>query len=193
MAVAVIITHPDVTIDPSVPVPDWPLSSRGQARMRAALAQPWVPTLRAVHSSTERKATDAAGILAAHLTLPFTTHANLGENDRSATGYLPREEFEATADAFFANPDHSISGWETARAAQRRIVTAVNAILAATPRDHDIALITHGAVATLLFCALENLPISRTHDQPPGTGGFYYAIDIATRLTRHGWIPIDAE
>jgi hypothetical protein len=28
--------------------------------------------------------------------------ANLGENDRSATGFLAKDEFEATADAFFA-------------------------------------------------------------------------------------------
>jgi hypothetical protein len=36
------ITHPDVVIDPSVPVSDWPLNERGRARMHALTAQPWV-------------------------------------------------------------------------------------------------------------------------------------------------------
>jgi hypothetical protein len=34
------ITHPDVLIDPSVPVPEWPLSPRGRDRMVLALARP---------------------------------------------------------------------------------------------------------------------------------------------------------
>ncbi len=34
------VTHPDVLIDPAVPVPDWPLSARGVARVRTALDQP---------------------------------------------------------------------------------------------------------------------------------------------------------
>jgi len=50
----------------------------------------------------------------------------LGENDRSATGYLEPQEFETTANAFFAYPERSIRGWETAQAAQTRIVEAVH-------------------------------------------------------------------
>ena len=46
----------------------------------------------------------------------------LGENDRSSTGYLPKAEFEAVADAFFARPEESVRGWERAVDAQRRIV-----------------------------------------------------------------------
>lgn len=38
----IFITHPDVVIDPAVPVPRWPLSERGLERMRAGLRQPWV-------------------------------------------------------------------------------------------------------------------------------------------------------
>ena len=36
MSVVYFITHPDVLIDPAVPVPEWPLSPRGRARMQAA-------------------------------------------------------------------------------------------------------------------------------------------------------------
>jgi hypothetical protein len=34
----VFFTNPDVMIKPIVPVPDWPLSERGRARMRAMVA-----------------------------------------------------------------------------------------------------------------------------------------------------------
>ena len=193
MATAFFITHPDVAIDPAIPVPDWPLSPTGRARMHAALARPWVRTIRAIHSSTERKAIDTATILANGLGLPFTTMAELGENDRSATGYLPKAEFETLADTFFAQPEHSIRGWERAIDAQRRIVAAVQTILASARPDSDIAIVAHGAVGALLICALESLPISRAQDQPPGNGGFYFPIDIRTRLVRHGWVAIDDE
>jgi broad specificity phosphatase PhoE len=48
--------------------------------------------------STERKAREGAEILAGPLGLPIMELDELGENDRSATGYLPKDEFEATAD-----------------------------------------------------------------------------------------------
>jgi hypothetical protein len=35
------ITHPDVSTDPSVPVPEWPLNERGRARLRTMAAYPW--------------------------------------------------------------------------------------------------------------------------------------------------------
>ena len=191
MATIRFITHPDVLLDPAVPVPDWPLSPTGRARMQAGLRQQWVRDIGAIWCSTERKAIDGAEILAAATGLGFTPLSTLGENDRSATGYLPRAEFEATANDFFAHPERSIRGWERAIDAQRRIVAALDTILAATPAAHDIAIVAHGGVGTLLLCALETLPISRAHDQPPGQGGYYFAVDRTTRLLRHGWERFD--
>ncbi len=148
------VTHPDVLIDPAVPVPDWPLNPRGRARMVAGSAQPWAATLGAIWCSTERKAIDAAQILAATRGLPYSTLADLGENDRSSTGFLPRAEFEGVADLFFAHPEQSIRGWERAVDAQRRVLTAFETVQAATPNDLDVAVIAHGAVGALLMCAL---------------------------------------
>jgi broad specificity phosphatase PhoE len=193
MSTVYVITHPDVAIDPAIPVPDWPLSPRGRARMQAALARDWPKRIRTIVSSRERKAIDTAQILADGLALEFTTLADLGENDRSATGYLAREEFEKTADQFFAHPEHSVRGWERAIDAQRRMAGAMDAVLATAPSQGDVAVITHGAVATLFMCALEQMPISRAHDQPTGGGGHYYAFDRARRLLRHGWLAIDGD
>jgi broad specificity phosphatase PhoE len=115
------ITHPDVAIDPSIPVADWPLNARGRARMQAMSASPWASGVRRI-SSSERKARDAAQFLADGLGLHgYSVVDGLGENDRSATGYLAQQEFEATVDAFFAQPQTSIRGWETAVDAQARI------------------------------------------------------------------------
>jgi len=186
------VTHPDVTIDPLLLVPDWPLSRRGQERMARALVLPWVGGVRAVWCSVERKARDAAEILAGHLGLPMRELAELNENDRSATGYLPKTQFEAAADLFFAYPHRSVHGWERAADAQRRIVAAIDRVLASSAGcGGDIAIVSHGGVGTLLLCHLLGVSIARQHDQPPNNGGNYFTFDTETRALRHGWRPID--
>ncbi len=185
------ITHPDVLIDPAQPVPEWRLNPRGVARMHAMLTQHWVPGIAHVASSTERKAIDGAMILAAHLRLPVVTHPGLGENDRSSTGYLPKPEFEAVADAFFARPEESVRGWERAFDAQTRIIATVRDVIAAAPSG-DIALVSHGGVGALLLCYLQGSPISRVADQPPGAGGYVLAFDRGNWTLRHSWRLIDA-
>lgn len=186
------VTHPDVLIDPAVPVPDWPLSPRGRERMLRALDLPWVGGLGAVWCSTERKARDAAALLAGRGGLPVQALAALGENDRSATGYLPRAAFEAMADRFFAHPEESIQGWERAVDAQRRIVGAVGQVVAASAGcGGDIAILAHGGVGALLLAHLRGQSISRRHDQPPGHGGHCFAFEAATGRLRQGWAAID--
>ena len=64
MPVVFFITHPDVVIKPSVPVPDWPLNERGRARMCAMVAASWVKEVRGIFASSERKAREGAQILA---------------------------------------------------------------------------------------------------------------------------------
>jgi broad specificity phosphatase PhoE len=192
MRVVHFITHPEVTIDPAIPVPEWRLSPLGIARSRAMLDAPWVSGIRAIFSSAERKATDIAGLLGAHLGLTPGIELRLGENDRSATGYLPKPEFERTADAFFANPDQSIRGWERAVDAQARILAAVDAVLAQAPPAGDIALLAHGGVGALLLCHLAGEPISRAADQPGGGGGNRFTFTAESRTLLSRWAPIEA-
>jgi broad specificity phosphatase PhoE len=129
-------------------------------------------------------------MLAEHLGLPV---AELGENDRSATGYLPRAEFEAVAGLFFAHPDENVRGWEKAMDAQRRIVSAIDEVLTISIGcGGDIAVVAHGGVGTLLLCHLRGEAIGRQHDQPPSNGGNYFAFDALTSPIHHGWKTIDA-
>ena len=188
------ITHPDVVIDPGVPVPDWPLNERGRARMHAMTAQRWVRELQRIFASSERKARDAAQILADDLGHQgYSIIADLGENDRTATGFLAKGEFEATADSFFAHPQESIRGWEPAADAQARIVRAVEQAVSQAPESADIALVGHGGTGTLLYCHLARMPIDRCYDQPATNGGNWFAFDRTSRkLLCNGWQSIDA-
>jgi broad specificity phosphatase PhoE len=185
------ITHPEVSIDPSVPVPDWPLSAVGLRRVGLLLERSWILAVRTVFSSAERKATDMAGMVAGRLGLSPVILDGLGENDRSSTGYLPKAEFEIVADAFFARPEASVRGWERAVDAQRRIVMAVDHALAMVSADGDVAIISHGGVGALLLCHLKGVPISRTEDQPGQGGGNVYSFDAATRRLLRGWRSIE--
>lgn len=181
------ISHPEVVVDPVAPVTQWRLSEQGQARTRAfalAIADHGVEVL---VSSSERKAIDTAAILSAALGLSVAAADDLGENDRSATGFLPPAEFERTADRFFARPGESVRGWETAADAQRRIVGAVRRISSAQP-DRRIALVAHGAVGSLLLSDLLRLPISRDLDQP--RQGCWFAFDPETWTAAGTWRPL---
>jgi broad specificity phosphatase PhoE len=191
MPVVHFITHPEVVIDPAVPVRDWPLSPTGLQRARALLQRPWLRTVRSVFSSAERKATDLAQMLADHLGISPVIIDALGENDRSATGYLPKAEFESVADTFFARPLETVRGWERAIDAQHRIVTAVDHALSVAPAHGDVAIVSHGGVGALLLCHLKGSAISRADDQPGEGGGNVYTFDAATRTLLSGWRKIE--
>lgn len=184
------VTHPEVVIDPAVAITEWPLSARGRERMRRCCDLPWVAGLTALYASAERKALDGAEMLSAATGLPVEIRAELGENDRSATGYLPPAEFEATADRFFAEPEASVRGWARAVDEQRRIVGAVEAVVGEAPGAGGIAVVSHGAVGALLLAHLLGQPISRRLDQPGRGGGNVFAFDAASRRVLHGWQPI---
>jgi broad specificity phosphatase PhoE len=183
------ITHPEVEILPSVPVTEWTLSGTGLSRAGQMLSQPWCQHIASVFCSTERKALIVAEMLSEHLGVPCIRHAGLGENDRSATGYLAKEDFERTADQFFANPDRNVCGWETARDAQLRIVAAVDEILRGGPPP-SIAIVAHGGVGALLRCHLKRIPISRKEDQP--RQGSYFTFTSSHPVAITEWRAIDS-
>ena len=123
-------------------------------------------------------------LLATALGLPVVVDEDLRENDRSATGFLPPEEFDAVAELFFRAPTRSTCGWETAQAAQQRMVSAVTRCLDRSP-DGDVAVVAHGAVGTLLWCHLADEPVDRRHDQP-GQGS-WYSVDVDTMRPLSPW------
>ncbi len=182
------VTHADVVIDPKVPVPEWGLSDRGRARHRRFAERVVPPT--ALFASDEQKARDGAEEMAAVWGMGFETRAALGENDRSATGYLPMDAFEAMADAFFANPEASVRGWEPAVDAQARIVAAVCDVVRSAPQG-NVMVVAHGGVGALFRAHVLRQPIDRSHDQPPGSGGFVLQVRIPEWQLVQDWTDLD--
>lgn len=182
------LTHPNVLIDPEVPIERWGLDATGVERARAMLAQPWVPAVDHIVSSEETKAQQTAAILGSHLGIEVEVRRGLGENDRSATGYLPPDEFDSMVERFFGAPDESVSGWERATDAQRRITDGLGDLLEPTGAANTV-VVGHGGVGTLWYCWLTHRPIARSHDQP--SQGHYFTVDVTTTTVTSGWHPID--
>ncbi len=189
MARLVYLTHPQVRVDPDVPVPQWGLNPQGRARAERLAAAGCLAGVSRIVSSGEVKAIETAQILAGPLGLTPEVYQDLGENDRSATGFLPSQAFEATADRFFAEPTQSADGWERAIDAQARVVRRT-AGLAKTQTEGDLLICGHGAVGTLLYCHLAQIAITRTHDQITG-GGCFFAAPLPHGAPLHGWRPME--
>ncbi|WP_299731805.1 histidine phosphatase family protein [uncultured Tateyamaria sp.] len=188
------LSHPQVRIDPAVPVPDWGLNEIGAARVAAladAIAHSALAGVTSVFTSPERKARETAAPLAQALDCACTVIENSHENDRSATGYLPGPTFEAMADAFFGQPDVSTRGWERAVDAQARITACMHEALNTAPQG-DVLMVGHGAVGTLLYCHLAGQKISRRHDQGPGGGGNVIRFDRKTLIPEGGWAAMES-
>jgi broad specificity phosphatase PhoE len=180
------LTHPEVVVRPDCPVTEWGLSQQGVMRLRSFSRASWLRNVTGIVASAERKAQETAALLSEVLSIAIKTDPDAGENDRSATGYLPPAEFEFAADAFFASPDASYQGWETARAAQRRIFAAAQRALAVGGPNGSVLMVGHGAVGTLLRQSIRGAAISRTGDQTPG-GGCLFAFDLASARASAEW------
>ena len=193
MAVLRFISHPQVRVSADIPVPRWGLTDAGRRRVASVATQPWLASVERLISSDETKALETAAIIAAEAGLPIEVRVGLRENDRSSTGFVPASRFEQLADAFFAEPDTSVEGWETSRDAQTRVVNATSDLFATS--GGDVLISGHGGVGTLLLCHLLSIPIARDHDQngptsAPG-GGNHWTFDCDTGQVLHGWRPIE--
>ena len=189
MAKIFFITHPEVVIDPEVPVPQWKLSELGVRRLRSLLQKPWIREIGIAYSSEESKAYTAGEIIAHHAGCPHVALAALGEVDRSSTGYLETDEHDLAVAELFRNPEASYRGWERAIDAQQRMVSSVRSIDAEVESDVAIAIVSHGGVGTLLMCHIKDVPISRA-EAGPGQGN-YFCFDRGSWALVHGWRPID--
>jgi broad specificity phosphatase PhoE len=191
MASLIFLTHPEVVIDPDQPITEWPLNAIGRARMEHFADLLAGRSVTAVHASTERKARDGAAIVAERFNLPYATHEDLGENDRSSTGFIAPPEFWAVVREFFGRPHESIRGWERAIDAQTRIVNAVSRILREDRTSGDIVVVSHGAVGCLLTAHLQNVEIGRESRPTHPGGGCFIVIDRDTFTLTQNWRAVE--
>jgi broad specificity phosphatase PhoE len=191
MASLIFITHPEVVIDPNQPVPEWPLNPIGRARMERFAGLLADRDVSAVYASTERKARDGAVIVAERLGLSYETDEELGENDRSATGYIAPPEFWDVVRDFFGRPHESIRGWERAVDAQARIVRAVGRVLREDETSGDIVVVSHGAVGCLLTAHLQKVEIGQESRPQHSGGGCFIVIDRDSFTLTQDWRAIE--
>ncbi|MEO1055353.1 MAG: histidine phosphatase family protein [Actinomycetota bacterium] len=186
MAALWYVSHPEVRIDGDVPVPRWGLTDTGRARATTMCEQPWIGDIERIVSSDETKALELAAIVGVHCGLPVEVRPETAETDRTSTGYVPREEHDALAAAWFAAPESSPSGWEPAAVVQARVVAALADLL---DGDASTMIAGHGGAGTLWWCHLMGAPIEATRDQP--FAGHYFTVDVTTRRPLHGWRRVD--
>lgn len=191
---ALYLTHPQVQMDRLIPVPLWSLSDEGRQRVANFIARRTLPAGAFIFSSRETKAMQMADMFSEITGTPALSDHLMGENDRTATGFLLPPIFEETADAFFANPHISVDGWERAIDAQARIVETVDIALHSVPAGTPAIFCGHGGVGTLLKCHLAGRPISRSEDQSRrgvqgGGNGFFF--DMRTRALLTDWVPME--
>ncbi|MDO8322643.1 MAG: histidine phosphatase family protein [Phenylobacterium sp.] len=181
------LTHPQVVIDPAVPVPHWPLTEVGRRRAGMFADTLAGGSVTAVWSSDEQKALDGGAIIAGRLGVPHRIDPDLGENDRSATGYIAPPEFWEVVAEFFGKPDESVRGWETARHAQDRIVNAMQRLARDEPTRGDIVVVAHGGVGELLMAHLQDVAIGAAEKPQHAGGGCWIEIDKDGFSLLAGW------
>ncbi len=194
MAKIIFLSHPEVRVDPSVPVPRWSLSDQGEQRMRRfCIEGRAMRNVSSVFTSTEQKAVDCGRIANELLSIGHFTNDQLGEIDRSSTGYLPHLEHAEVSKKAFEYPERSIRGWEKAIDAQTRIKEALRIVWRDNKRPHgDVLIVSHGGVGLLLLCSCLNQEISRKYAMQNAGGGCYFVIDSDTELVLASWEDMDA-
>lgn len=181
-------SHPDVLIDKSIDITKWKLSEKGVVRMQKLIEESWIKSIEVVYSSEETKAVEAAEIVAKVIDKKVIKFFELGEIDRSSTGFLERELFEKAVDCFFGSPKSSYKGWETAVNAQKRIVDIIfKKIVPEALGNKNILIMSHGGVGALLISYLTGREISRKEDQP--FQGHYFCFSSTNNRMIHGWKP----
>ncbi len=94
MGKLLVVSQPEVVLEPETPVTEWGLSEIGRARADTFSQSKTMSSVTDIWSSTERKASDTDAILAKPLGLVANSEPGLSENDRNTTGFLPPSIFK---------------------------------------------------------------------------------------------------
>lgn len=144
MATLYLITHAHTQVDPVQNAVNWQLSPAGVVQAEALADRPfWASIDRIIVSSEHKTYLTVAPLLVRH-NLPVVVDSRFDEVQRP--GWV--EEYGERVRAFFAAPEQSIGGWESAAHALRRFVTGV-AEQAPPANDEQVALVSHGLVLSL--------------------------------------------
>jgi broad specificity phosphatase PhoE len=143
--VLVLVKHSLPAIDPQVPASTWPLSDEGRRR-----CEPLAEQMRAfgpsrLVASDEPKAAETARLVGESLGLRLDLDERLREHDRTGVPFLVPEELQALIEQAFAEPEETVLGRESLKAARSRFEAAVDEH-SADLDDGALGLVAHGTV-----------------------------------------------
>ncbi len=173
MSCLIFLTHPEVVIDPDVPVQNWSLSDNGKNLLYKSLRRGALPQIDHVFSSPERKAMDASAIIRNHFNCDVTILDKFGELDRSSTGYLPEDQHHTISSLAFEYPGVSIQGWERVDDMKDRIIRCFHKIEASIENGATVLASGHGGSGFALYLYLQGLSNYDRKLSPPSMGSIF--------------------
>ena len=151
-----LVRHAEVLLRGDVPTPAWQLSPTGEQQARdLSRAAAW-SDLALIAASPESKAVATAQPIADAAGLSLRIEPGLHEVDRGSTPLVAADEYHALVAAHFAEPDESVSGWETGAGARERVVGCIDDLTAST--DGTVCVVSHGLVLSHYLAHLRGFP-----------------------------------
>jgi hypothetical protein len=98
------LTHPQVKIDPAVPVASWGLSDVGRTHTETLAATAWLSGTTQIISSGERKAIETAEIIGGELNVTIEVREAMHENDRQPQAFCHLMSLRRWPISFSHNP-----------------------------------------------------------------------------------------
>ncbi|MFN8439934.1 MAG: histidine phosphatase family protein [Caldilineaceae bacterium] len=141
-----LITHAHTQAQPSEDATVWQLSPKGREQASLLAQQPFWEQVEQIVLSTEAKTRLTIGPVLAQRALPVYEDQRLNELRR--VGWVTNEEYGERVRKLFAEPTHSIHGWESAQDALQRVLAAIN-YLCAYFTGKTVALVGHGLTLSL--------------------------------------------
>lgn len=153
MTLLTLITHAHTQRDPALDAVHWRLSAAGEQQAAVLAGQPfWRDVDRILVSSEPKTRLTVAPLLAVY-DLPLLSDSRFDEARRP--GWV--ENYAAQVAHFFADPLHSVDGWEPAADALNRILDAFATHIQPDGEGH-VALVGHGLVLSLYRAHVLGLP-----------------------------------
>ncbi len=187
------ITHPQVRIDPAVPVPKWGLSEIGAgARRKAAVERLGTATARGSSPATRRRRSRRRKSLPlppASTVEIVAWHARKRPLRRPASCRRRNSRRRPTGSSPI--PTESFRGWERAIDAQARIVSAVERVLSAHERDAPDRLRRPWRRRNAAQVPPGGAPDRRATATSPAAAAISTAFGLADRRLSCDWTPIE--
>lgn len=185
MTKLIYVTHPSVEIDKNKLPHEWGLSERGFEQAKILVDMPFWKGVDVIYSSIEPKATQVAQLASLKYNLPWYQDKNLGEADRTATPFLPVEEYMAAVSQAYLNPDANIKGWESHHQMMKRNAVALEKIKIDN-LGKTIVIVGHGGAGTTVKCTIKG--VEPSFDEDPKQTGCIFIADLDTNKIVQGWV-----